>query len=113
MDKRLRTIAEYYGYDSQSRQLIEEMAELTQKINHLWRLEQGQDLNGIYYGFVNRNFEIDQAKDRVVDEIADVELCLEQVKYLLGLDKNILKESKDIMINRQLKRIKEEEKLYT
>ena len=29
----IETISQYYGYDEQSRQLIEEMAELTQAIN--------------------------------------------------------------------------------
>lgn len=33
----IKKIADTYGYDAQSRQLIEEMAELTQAINKHWR----------------------------------------------------------------------------
>ena len=32
-EKKIRVIANHYGYDAQSRQCIEEMAELTQAIN--------------------------------------------------------------------------------
>lgn len=39
MDKRIKEIAAYYGYEAQSRQLIEEMTELTQAINKLWRID--------------------------------------------------------------------------
>ena len=38
-----------YGYESQSRQLIEEMAELTVAINKLWRVERFCDRKK-YYG---------------------------------------------------------------
>ena len=33
----IKKIAVTYGYDAQSRQCIEEMAELTQDINKMWR----------------------------------------------------------------------------
>ena len=35
--EKIKIIAEHYGYESQSRQCIEEMAELTQVINKFWR----------------------------------------------------------------------------
>mgnify|MGYP005829319167 FL=1 len=38
-EEKIKIIARYYGYEAQSRQLIEEMAELTQAINKLWRKE--------------------------------------------------------------------------
>ena len=34
--EKIRKIAGHYGYESQSRQCIEEMAELTQAITKLW-----------------------------------------------------------------------------
>lgn len=34
---KIQKIADTYGYDAQSRQCIEEMAELTQAINKFWR----------------------------------------------------------------------------
>ena len=37
MIEEIHKIADYYGYEAQSRQLIEEMAELTQALNKLWR----------------------------------------------------------------------------
>lgn len=37
IEKKIELIAERYGYEPQSRQCIEEMAELTQAINKLWR----------------------------------------------------------------------------
>lgn len=45
MDNRekIAKIADTYGYDAQSRQCIEEMAELTQAINKLWRAERNTD----------------------------------------------------------------------
>ncbi len=36
-EKKIELIADRYGYEPQSRQCIEEMAELTQAINKLWR----------------------------------------------------------------------------
>lgn len=39
--EKIKIIAEHYGYDSQSRQCIEEMAELTQAINKFWRNQLG------------------------------------------------------------------------
>ena len=35
--EKIKAIADRYGYDAQSRQCIEEMAELTQAINKFWR----------------------------------------------------------------------------
>lgn len=66
MDKELKTIADYYGLRSQMRQLIEEMAELTQVICKAER------------------YDLDTVRDHLVEEIADVEIVLEQVDYLLG-----------------------------
>lgn len=103
MDERLKLIADTYGYDAQSRQLIEEMAELTQAINKFWRkqLECGKrEFLGSEMG--------SKAGADLIEEIADVEICLEQVKYLLfcGLDVNRVKEHK---IERQIKRIENHE----
>jgi len=66
MDKDLRNIAEHYGLRVQMRQLIEEMAELTQVICKAER------------------YDLDTVREHLVEEIADVEVVLEQVDYLLG-----------------------------
>ena len=75
-----KVLAEHYGYDPQSRQLIEEMAELTQAINKFWRkdLRCGED-----------SFSSDKARgerfENIQEEIADVEILLEQIKGILGI----------------------------
>lgn len=73
----MKMIAEHYGYDSQSRQLIEEMAELTAAINHHWRKE--LQCGAKTFDKVSGSPEI----NHVVEEIADVKLCLEQLIYLM------------------------------
>lgn len=116
MNKDLKKIAEHYGYEAQSRQLIEEMAELTAAINRLHRAEKKQlisydtpeteitELNMNQYAIRAGAYE------DVVHEIADVEVCLKQVKYLMEIDKDKLKRIRDAQIARQLKRIEEEQK---
>lgn len=101
MDERIKYIADFYGYEVQSRQLIEEMAELTKAINKLWRFENGQ--------------KIPQTKGKleaeILGEIADVEICLDYFKYLFNIKTNNLnsfvKNTKDFKLNREIKRIKE------
>lgn len=66
MDKDLRNIAEHYGLRVQMRQLIEEMAELTQVICK------------------SERYDLDTVREHLVEEVADVEVVLEQVDYLLG-----------------------------
>jgi len=99
----LQEIANKYGYDTQSRQLIEEMAELTQAINKFWRkqLDCGEKtIMDIPVGTPEEN--------NIAEEIADVEICLEQMKYLLQCDMLVDKYINN-KIDRQLKRIKESE----
>ena len=84
MEEELKKIAEHYGLNHQKIKLIEEMAELTQAIC------KGRDLS-------------------IIDEIADVEIVLEQVKYLMGINADV-EAQKMFKINRQLKRIENESK---
>ena len=85
MDKDLQQIAEHYGLRSQMRQLIEEMAELTQVICKAER------------------YDLDTVRDHLVEEVADVEVVLEQVDYLLG--DNRIEQIKAEKIARQKRRI--------
>ena len=80
-------IADTYGYDAQSRQLIEEMAELTQAINKAWRM--GNDFDNLLV-----------QKRNIKEEIADVYIMLEQMKYLL----NIYEDDIETIINRKILR---------
>ena len=87
MDKDLQQIAEHYGLRVQMRQLIEEMAELTQVICKAER------------------YDLDTVRDHLVEEVADVEVVLEQVDYLLG-DSRIA-QIKAEKIERQKRRIED------
>lgn len=70
-------IANTYGYEPQSRQCIEEMAELTQAINKLWR----KCGNG-----KPTEKDAKMCMDNLIEELADVQIMIWQMVYLLGVD---------------------------
>ena len=96
-------IANHYGYESQSRQLIEEIAELTVAINKLWRVEKFCDRKNI---MDVKGFPYPEVKE-IIEEIADTEIMLSQIKYLLSCNDEVEQE-KERKILRQLERMKEE-----
>lgn len=101
-DKRIMEIANTYGYDAQSRQCIEEMAELTQAINKLWRTELKCGEKELY--------EISTSSveyRNLIEEIADVRIVLEQLESFLYADEKIL-EIMDYKLERQVERIRME-----
>ena len=89
MEEELKTIAEYYGLESQLRQLAEECSELAVEANHSARR-----------GSVTV---------RLIEEIADVEIMLDQIRYLAGIQESDVLETRFYKIERQMKRIKKEE----
>lgn len=96
--------AQHYGYDAQSRQCIEEMAELTQAINKFWRkqLDCGKKTlpkDDFYMPFMTAEYE------NLCEEIADVQIMLWQLEHLLNADVEPIIEQK---ISRQLERIERE-----
>ena len=100
--EKIKIIAEHYGYDSQSRQCIEEMAELTQAINKFWRNQLGcgkyELLDAPVYCEERRN---------IVEEIADEQITLYQLGYLLDSRLEV-SEMITKKLDRQLERIKKE-----
>ena len=92
-EERLKFIAQHYGYEHQSRQCIEEMAELTQAINKHWRKE-----------IPNRNNH--ELLNDIYEEIADVEVCLEQIKHLLNCHAEV-EAVREYKVNREIQRIDE------
>lgn len=101
----IQKIAQHYGYDTQSRQCIEEMAELTQAINKLWRAKNNvvnaaNEIEKMRYDAIFLN-----KKKNVVEEIADVQIMLWQLEYLLNADVEPIIEQKT---SRQLERIERE-----
>lgn len=102
--QKIQKIAQHYGYDTQSRQCIEEMAELTQAINKYWRkaLVCGTvpipNKDG-YMPMLPREY------DNLVEEMADVQIMLWQLEYLLNADTSIIIQRK---LDRQMERIERE-----
>lgn len=85
MRERIRVIATHYGLEHQLRQLAEECCELAVEANHSIRR------GGITVNLIN--------------EIADVEIMIEQIKYLAKIDRDDIDEVKEIKINRQIERM--------
>lgn len=93
------TIANHYGYEAQSRQCMEECAELIQAINKHWR-------NVLQCGNSRISERTDcKEKNDIEEELADVQIMLWQISYLLDCPYGLTVEKK---LNRQLKRIEEE-----
>lgn len=95
--QKIQKIAQTYGYDAQSRQCIEEMAELTQAINKFWskQLKCGKsDLSDVDLGT--------EEELNLLEEMADVQIMLWQIEYLLIADLNPIIQQK---LDRQMERI--------
>ena len=87
--------AEHYGYEAQSNQLVEECAELIQAVSKYRRAAaKGEDEKLIALG-------------NLIEEIADVEIMLEQIKHLLKIPEEDLLAYKQFKINRTKERIEE------
>lgn len=95
-EQKIQYIADHYGYESQSRQLIEEMAELTVAINKAWRKT---------FDTVDKIPNMDD-EERIVEEIADVEIMITQIEYLLGVSDMKLDNMIEQKLDRQIERIK-------
>lgn len=102
--EKIEAIAKEYGYDAQSRQCIEEMAELTQAINKFW----SKQLNGGRIEFPDDPdilHGIGKEYDNMVEEMADVQIMLWQMEHLLHCNIDGVVEAK---LNRQMERIRKE-----
>lgn len=108
-DERIVFIADHYGFDAQSRQLIEEMAELTAAINHFWRkvLKAGEEEFTCEDEFRQEAFRSAEMKN-MIEEIADVEVGLAKLRYMIGLD-SLIDADINMKISRQISRILQEE----
>ena len=98
--KDIKFIAAHYGYESQSRQLIEEMAELTVAINKYHRAYKKRVSE-------RASLNLEHKLQNIAEEIADVEIMLAQVKLLLGCSKEV-EQIKATKVTRQIKRIEGE-----
>lgn len=87
-DERIKTIADHYGIKNQMRQLAEECSELAVEANHSAR-------KGVTV--------------KIIEEVADVLVMMEQVIYLAKIDKCDIEDCINYKLERQMKRIKEGE----
>lgn len=97
-EQKIKYIADHYGYEPQSRQLIEEMAELTVALNKGWRKT---------FDTVDKIPNMDD-EECIEEEIVDVEIMLSQIKYLLGLGDEELYQIIENKLDRQIERINQE-----
>ena len=86
-DERIKIIADHYGIENQMRQLAEECSELAVEASHSARI--GTTV-------------------KIIEEMADVLVMMEQVIYLAKIDKCDIKDCINYKLDRQMKRIKEE-----
>lgn len=97
MNEAIRKIADHYGLNAQLNVATEELAELIQAIARFRRVNEIDML------------ELAGRKNLVAEEIADVEVMLAQIKYLMKIDERVEAVAK-YEIERQLKRMKKETK---
>ena len=98
MKNKIIKIANHYGLVKQSRQLSEECAELIQAVSKYMRYQETSYASTVDWKYL----------ENVCEEIADVEVMLEQIKYLLHINPEAVEEIKKNKIDRQLERIKKE-----
>lgn len=102
MIEKIKKIATFYKFENQSRQLSEECAELIQAINKYQRYASNYNAEPKEYDW--------KYYQNVVEEIADVEVMLEQIKILLNISDEAVHGIKEKKVNRQIERIKKEVK---
>lgn len=100
MKDKVKRIADHYGLVKQTRQLSEECAELIQATSKYMRYQETSYASTVDWKYLQN----------VCEEIADVEVMLEQIKYLLHINPNAIDEIKKKKIHRQLERIEKEGK---
>ena len=97
MNEAIRKIADHYGLNAQLNVATEELAELIQAIARFRRVDERDML------------ELARRKNLVAEEMADVEVMLAQIKYLMKIDERVEAVAK-YKIEHQIKRMKKETK---
>lgn len=75
IDKCIREQAEQFGLENRMLQCTEEAGELIQALSKYRRIQQGDK---------TCRTDMCHAEYMVAEEMADLEICIEQLKYLLG-----------------------------
>lgn len=88
--KKCKEIANHYGQHTQESQTISELSELLQVLTRR-QSQRGTDW-----------------KEKLIDEIADVQIMIQQIVDIHDLNKSDITERIDFKLDRQLERIREE-----
>lgn len=94
----IQKLADYYGFDNQSDKTIEECAELIQAIEKYKENERNNYMN---------EDEKQEYRQHMIEEIADVQIMLDQLVYLLNCEEE-MKKVIEYKVKRQLERIRKE-----
>ena len=89
-EEKVKQIADFYGLKNQLKQLAEECSELSVEALHYIREKGGTE--------------------RISEEIVDVLIMIQKIIYLLRNDTEKLEKYADFKLDRQLSRIKKEQK---
>ena len=101
--QKIRYIANHYGFENQSRQLMEECGELAQAANKMWRTTKE---------FVcgdGKSTEFIAAEKNLISEMADVSIMIAQIQELLGISNDQIADQVEIKLNREIERIQKEQ----
>lgn len=97
--QQIRFIANHYGLESQSRQLMEECGELAQATNKVWRLTKELSTDP------GKAKEYVTSENNLVEEMADVSIMIAQIQEILGISNEKVTEQVDVKLNREIERI--------
>lgn len=81
IDKYTRKQAEQFGLENRMIQCTEEAGELIQALCKYQRIQQGDK---------TCQTDMIHAEYMIAEEMADVEICIEQLKYLLGNEREVI-----------------------
>lgn len=102
-NEEIKKIAENNGFDKANRQLFEEMAELIVAINKYYRAFKSF-LSSVNPPPPKEPLPLKELEN-IVEEIADVTIMIQQIKYLLHVSDSDIDQIIDQKLNRQLERI--------
>lgn len=98
MKDKIKRIANHYGLAKQQRQLAEECGELIQATSKYMRFQEESYALTVDWTYLQN----------VIEEIADVEVMLNEIKHLLNISDEAIEAIKESKVNRQLERIEKE-----
>ena len=106
-DQKIRHIANHYGFESQSRQLMEECGELTQATNKVWRTMKELETDS------DAAIDYEIAEKNLIGEIADISIMIAQIQKLLGINDERVMVEVEIKLDREIDRIKKKQEVMT